>query len=163
MKKVSRIGLLSLALLLGASAPAQAQSFFQKHKSKIVAGVAAAAAIGLTVALGLHANKTDQAVKKAGMGDSPDYPDAVLVVGFLGPLGMDRTIQLLNTAIDQKIITREDAASIIITDIGKALAIYWGVPHRIYKAKAGFSYGAQAAKKAAKKVLGAVKGIFGTK
>ena len=171
MKKISRIGMVSLVALLGVSAPLAAQQkksfiqsakeFLSKNKSKIAAGVAAAAAIGLTVALGYHANKTMNAIEKAGLKPSDElFSDAVAAVGLLGPLGMDRTIKLMQKAIDRNLITTEEASVLVLTDIGKALANYWGVKHAEYVAKAGFSRFRGAVKRAkqeAEKAVNALK------
>jgi hypothetical protein len=133
MKKVSRIGLLSVALLLGASAPVQAapknQSFFQKHKSKLIAGVTTAAAIGLTVALSMHVNKTSAALKGAGIDSNyMDYDKAVAAVGLLGPLGMEKTLKVMQYVIDKKMINNPTDLAILVTPkIGRALAKYWGL------------------------------------
>ena len=179
MKKVSCIGLLSLALLLGASASIDAatekkkQNFFQKHKGKLIAGAAAALALGIGIALGMHTDKTMKAIEKAGISPEDDlFNQAVGAVGLLGPLGMQRTIDLMNAAIDRRAITTKQASSLVVGDIGKALVIYWGVEeqlndekaieraHSAYIRAAGFGrikLTARQAKDAASKTLAAVK------
>ncbi len=103
--------------------------FLKKHSWKIAAGLAAAAAIGI-VALKLneHADKTEQAIRDAGIRLFDDeYETAVIAVGLLGPLGEDRTLKLISLALDKKIISRKEAAGLIYTDIGAALANYFDV------------------------------------
>lgn len=145
MKNASRIGLLSLALLLGASASIDAaqqkkkQSFFQKHKRKLIAGAAAAATIGIAVALGLHTDKTMTAIQDAEIrpGD-PQFKTAVAAVAFLGPLGIEKTIWLQNQVIEQFPDQRENIKAFVRGESGKALAQYWNVTHSAYSNNSGF-------------------------
>ncbi len=150
MKNASRIGLLSLALLLGASAPIDAaqqnkkQSFFQKHKRKLIAGAAAAATIGIAVALGLHTDKTMSAIEKAGIRPSDSkFNTAVKVVGLLGPLGPDRALDMIvraTTMIDPvteaPILSPAEAAVLVHSKVGDALAYYFGLKPWAFKLKA---------------------------
>jgi len=151
MKKVSRIGLLSVALLLGASAPLNAMTFkefWTKYKGVLIASLATAAAIGVTVALSKHAHKTKNALDGIESND-PNYPTAVAAVALLGPLGMDRTIQLQNLVIKKLPRPSESEIAEFVTGApGKALAKYWGVKHYIYVTKSGISAIAQSLKDA---------------
>jgi len=145
MKKVSRIGLLSVALLLGASVPVQAaskkQSFFQKHKRKLIAGVAAAAAIGLSVALALHTDKTMTAIEKADIKPgNPEFGTAVAMVGLLGPLGVDRALNMIvkatkttNPVTGKPILSKIEAVGLVHSNVGSALAKYFGLKPVYFK------------------------------
>lgn len=112
------------------------KTFLQKHKRKIAVGIGAAAAIGVTLAAGYHANKTLDALEKAGLSSSdPEFGDAVAVVAFFGPLGEQNTLDLFKRALDKKIITNEQAAALVLSDTGNALAYYFGVSPVTFKAK----------------------------
>jgi len=115
------------------------KTFWQRHKKKIWAGVAAALTIGIIIGGARHADKTMTALQDVGLSPNDEiFSEAVGVVGFLGPLGMERTISLMKYAINQGWINTQEAAILVVTVVGAALAKYWGVSHKIYIAKAGF-------------------------
>lgn len=104
------------------------RAFLKKHKKKIIAGVAAAAAVGGAILLGAHANKTMTAIKAAGLTSSDDeYTTALLWVGLLGPVGKDRAGQLIDLAVQKGVIKAETKTSILCSKVGEALGKYWGV------------------------------------
>ena len=113
------------------------RTFWQKHKGKFAKGAALAAAIGIAIGVGFHVDKTRRAISKAGIKSSDnEFEDAVAVVAFFGPLGMDRTLTTLSKAVEKGVITANFAAYIVFSDIGEALAYYFGVFPAEFRAKA---------------------------
>ncbi len=136
--------LLACTIAFSTVAPALAKkdvddrTFWQKHKGKFAKGAAIAAAIGIAIGVGFHVDKTRRAISKAGIKSSDDeFEDAVAVVALLGPLGMDRTLTALSKAVEKNVITANFAADIVFSDIGAALAYYFGVSPTEFRAKAG--------------------------
>ena len=135
--------LLACTIAFSTVAPALAKkdvddrTFWQKHKGKFAKGAAIAAAIGIAIGVGFHVDKTRRAISKAGIKSSDDeFENAVAVVSFFGPLGMDRTLSILSKAVDKNVITTNFAAYIVFSDIGAALAYYFGVSPAEFRAKA---------------------------
>ena len=121
------------------SAWQKTKSFLQRHKKKIVAGVAAATAIGVALGLGYHADKTMKAIEKVGIQPSDEeFEAAVAAVGLLGPLGKQRAINIILKAKDRGILSTEQATMLVITNVGAALAVYWGISHAKFMKDAGF-------------------------
>lgn len=113
------------------------RTFWQKHRGKIVKGVAIAAAIGAVIGLTYHGNKTMGAVDRAQKDkifslDKRYRSNAIEIVGLLGTLGPDRTLDFLRWAVetdipftDEKVVPLDDVAFIVVTHIDKALAYYF--------------------------------------
>ncbi len=112
--------------------PGKVRAFLQKHRGKIAAGVALAAAIGTAITLYHHVKKVDRALTRANI--EPQYEDkAAAIVGLLGFLGEDRILKVFRWATTtdvpglfpkQKIVTNEEFAMLVLTDIDDALAYY---------------------------------------
>ena len=112
------------------------KNFMSRHRGKITAGVAAAAGIGIATGVAYHGNKTMNALEKAGLSPSDaEFETAVAVVGLMGPLGEERTLRLIKNAMENHIITGEQAAAFLLSDTGNALAYYFGVQPYKFKAK----------------------------
>ncbi len=138
----------------------KSKTFWQRHKGKLKVGLVLLG-VALTAAVALyHADQTSKAIKNAGItSDDTIFPEAVTVVGTLGPVGMDKTISLINLAIRQNLITKTVASTIVVTEIGKALANYWGVSHATYMTTAGFSYVKSSIKEIKKGAMATVNAI----
>lgn len=128
MKVLNLILLCSLALS-GCTAFANpgVKEFLQKHKGKLKAGVAAAAAIGLAIALTKHAGKTMKALEKAKIdSNNPWYGITLAFVGAFGPLGKDNMNKVFNAAEKVGLISSEYRTDILChSPVGPALAAYW--------------------------------------
>lgn len=155
MKKSTSIFLLSAMVMtsVGTTSPAawqKVKKFFAKHKSKIIAGTVAAAAVGVGVGLTYHAKKTLDVLSDV---DEENYMAAVAAVGFFGPLGMKTTLKLMDKAYAGNWFTLSQLSVLVNPPIGKALAKYWGVDYGTY-VRAGVKY---AAKGVATKFIGDAK------
>lgn len=151
--------LLACTIAFSTVAPALAKrdqddrTFWQKHKGKFAKGAALAVAVGIAIGVGFHVDKTRRAISKAGIKSSDDeFEDAIAVVAFFGPLGMDRTLSLLSKAIDQRIVSSNFVAYIVFSKIGAALAYYFGVSPAEFRAKASTKGITQLAKRVLKEV-----------
>ncbi len=115
------------------------KTFWQRHKGKLKAGLIVAGVAAITASLAyFHANKTNDAIKKAGIKETDSaYPDAVTAVGLLGPLGAKNTLWSLNAAIKKDLITAQQAAALVFSEIGAALAYYFGMKPNEFRAMAG--------------------------
>ncbi len=159
--------LLACTIAFSAVAPALAKkdvddrTFWQKHKGKFAKGAAIAAAIGIAIGVGFHVDKTRRAISKAGIKSSDnEFEDAIAVVAFFGPLGMDRTISLLSRAVEKKVISADFATYIVFSDIGAALAYYFGVSPAEFRTKATASGIKKIAKRLLKKAKEGFKGAW---
>ncbi len=133
---ISSIGT-SFAQAQGPSRLQRVKNFLSRHKGKIAAGVAAAAAIGIATSVAYHGNKTMNAIEKAGLDpNDAEFSTAVKVVGLFGPLGQDRTLRLISKAMEKNIITYEQAAAFLLSNTGDALAHYFDVNPKMFKARA---------------------------
>ena len=91
------------------------------------------------------------ALEKAGLSPSDaEFETAVAVVGLMGPLGEERTLRLIKNAMENHIITGEQATAFLLSDIGNALAHYFGVQPYVFKlnvTRAGITGSGQAKRK----------------
>ncbi len=112
--------------------PGKVRAFLQKHRGKIAAGVALAAAIGTAITVALHVDKTQKAIEEANI--DPKYENvATVIVGLLGWVGENRLIRGFEWATKtdfpglmpkQKIVTNEEFGFLIATNIDDAFAQY---------------------------------------
>lgn len=138
------------------------QSWWQKHKRKLI-GIGAAA-IGLIAAGGLtyHGYKTIKAIEEAGItSNDEEYESALLVVGLLGPIGPKAAANVIAKAVGAGIFTPLEIGMFMKSKIATALNNYYGKPGLIQTAL--FDKGFSKVFDEAKKVVRDVTDNFGNK
>lgn len=140
---VLALAISSFATVIPKEAPSawqKTKSFLKKHRSKIAAGVTAAAIIGLTIGLAYHGNRTMKAIEAAGITPSDEeFMIAIEYVGLLGPLGPTRATALILKAKDLGYLSSNDVGAIATSKIGTALCKYWGITQFKFVGNLGFS------------------------
>ena len=132
MKTISRFLLVTLVIsiiqpLYAESAWEKAKNFANKHKAKIAAAaiLAAAATAGVVLAAS-QIDKAKTIVDATKLpSDDPEYKWAVVLVGMCGPLGMEKTAGLVNTALSTQFFSEDEAYSFVTSYTAYALVKYW--------------------------------------
>ena len=170
LTKIMALGLLfSMAasrVEISVAAPAQQEqkqkTFWQRHRAKFAAGLVVAGVLITGAALAYHGNKTMSAIKKAGIvpGD-PLLSKAVAIVGLLGPMGQRKCLSLIKRAVD-KDADKTVIAKVFVSQIGDALAYYYGIDSTLLRNDVGTIINIQVVKQVGKEIEEAANEVAST-
>ncbi len=133
------------------------KSFWQRHKGKLKAGLVVAGLAATAALVYFHGDKTMRAIEKADIAkDDSERPEAIKVVALLGPLGAKKTLWTLNQAIKKNFITAEQAAALVFSKTGAALAYYFGLTPDTFRTMAT----AEGIREIGRRVRGAAQKAF---